>query len=731
MKKKSLSAIIIAIVLPTLLFAQWGASVNLSPNSLSAGQNESMGSCIGVSGNTVHVVWSDKRSSTKAVIYYTRSLDAGLTWSNPVTISDTNGNAWNPAIAVNGSSVHVVWRNIVSNVRSSWYVHSLDGGNTWGTPLLIDAAVADWPAVTVSGNMVYVVNDIVTSTNPYNTEIFFLKSSDNGNTWSTHQQITFATNRSEDEAITALGSDIYMAWNDKRNGVMQIFYKHSPDNGVTWGADVLINSEPSYGTMVCVNGTHVDVPSSGAPSGHYQLHLDQSADGGTTWGTDLNLSNDTANTYYYPYMVRDGADLHMTYVKSGVGGQYIHSADGGATWSAPFSMGNAGITPFVAYTGCVVHLVWANAGHIYYARNAAGNAGHCGGCNPPAQPGAITGSSTVCASSSQTYSIGTVTGATAYTWTLPSGWSGTSNSTSITATVGGTGGTISVIAINSCGSSTARTLSASVVTTPATPGSITVSGGSSNVCPGDVRTISVVAVTGVTYNWIPPTGGVIVSGQGTHSISMYFNSSFTANSIIKVSASNACGTSAFAVRGIIRNLPAIPAAIAGSTSVCNGSTTSYSITAVSNATSYTWSVPADASVQSGQGTTAVSVLWGATSGNVGVYSTNSCSSSAVRTLVVSVTCREEQMQQTTIDNGNLLVYPNPASDKVNVQLSDNENKISELILLNTLGEKVMDQKSFGDNAGKLSVSIKSLPAGIYFLKVITGTEILNSKISKK
>src|SRR5437868_4932792 len=119
--KKLLSAILFSIIIHSVTLAQWSSSVNLSPHSISAGQNESMGSCIGVSGNTVHVIWSDQRSSTKAVIYYTRSLDAGLTWSNPIAITDTNGNAWNPAIAVNGSSVHVVWRNIVNNIRSSYY----------------------------------------------------------------------------------------------------------------------------------------------------------------------------------------------------------------------------------------------------------------------------------------------------------------------------------------------------------------------------------------------------------------------------------------------------------------------------------------------------------------------------------------------------------------------------------------------------------------------------------
>ena len=91
----------------------------------------------------------------------------------------------------------------------------------------------------------------------------------------------------------------------------------------------------------------------------------------------------------------------------------------------------------------------------------------------PEQPETITGNTTVCQGTSQTYSITAVNGATSYTWTLPSGWSGSSASTSITATPGANSGNISVTANNSCGSGTQRTLSVSVTAIPAQPGAIT------------------------------------------------------------------------------------------------------------------------------------------------------------------------------------------------------------------------------------------------------------------
>jgi hypothetical protein len=77
-------------------------------------------------------------------------------------------------------------------------------------------------------------------------------------------------------------------------------------------------------------------------------------------------------------MVRDSSDLHMTCVKSGTGGQYLHSYNGGATWDSPYNFGFSNITPFIAYTGCVLHVIVPDSGRINYFRNPTGNAGpHC------------------------------------------------------------------------------------------------------------------------------------------------------------------------------------------------------------------------------------------------------------------------------------------------------------------------------------------------------------------
>jgi hypothetical protein len=168
-------------------------------------------------------------------------------------------------------------------------------------------------------------------------------------------------------------------------------------------------------------------------------------------------------------------------------------------------------------------------------RNLAGQTVITNPCTVPAQPGTIAGNTSVTAGSTNTYSVTAVAGVT-YTWTLPSGWSGSSTTNSITTTAGATGGTISVKANNSCGSSTARTLAVSVgCTVPAQPGAIS---GNTTVTSGSSNTYSVTAVAGVTYAWTLPSGW---SGSSTtNSITATAGS---AGGTISVTANNSCGAS--------------------------------------------------------------------------------------------------------------------------------------------------------------------------------------------
>lgn len=248
--------------------------------------------------------------------------------------------------------------------------------------------------------------------------------------------------------------------------------------------------------------------------------------------------------------------------------------------------------------------------------------------NIPVQPTSINGDAVICVGDSKTYSIAVVTGATSYTWTLPSGWTGTSTTNSIDVIASSTSGTISVIASNTCGSSTAQTLEVTVNSIPAQPDIIS---GDVVICADDSKTYGVASVNGATsYMWTLPSGW---TGSSTANLIDVIASA--ASGTVSVTADNMCGSSpARTLPVTVNSIPSQPGVINGDAVLCAGDSETYDIASVSGATSYTWILPG---VWAGASTTnSINATTDASSGNVSVTADNMCGSSVPQTLPVIV-----------------------------------------------------------------------------------------------
>jgi len=278
--------------------------------------------------------------------------------------------------------------------------------------------------------------------------------------------------------------------------------------------------------------------------------------------------------------------------------------------------------------------------------------------------GAIQGTLSACvpyAAGSASFSVAPISdgiNSTVYTWTVPTGFTISAGQGTSSITVTWTSitldptikGQISVIASTPCST---RTSNANVVyasTAPVTPPSIS---GPSRVCPGETVTYSVASVARASaYIWSVPTGMTITSGAGTNVISVLVDGAYTGGNVT-VAATNSCGTSPVRTRTTVFNTPNTPGAISGTTSGVCGLTQSYSIAAVSGASSYTWAV-SGGTINSGQGTTSVSVTWtgSGTTGSISVKSVNACGESALRTASISkVPARPEPISGSVLPCG--------------------------------------------------------------------------------
>ncbi len=252
----------------------------------------------------------------------------------------------------------------------------------------------------------------------------------------------------------------------------------------------------------------------------------------------------------------------------------------------------------------------------------------------PNQPGAITGNTNLCAAATN-YSIGSVAGATGYTWTVSGGGTiqsgqGTT-SISVNWTTAGGPYTVSVVATNVCGNSPASATQVTVLSgTPAQPSVIN---GQTNICASN-QGYSVTNVNGVTYNWSVSGGGTI-SGSG-NSININWTQGGTYT--VSVTAENSCGISTVRtlqveVTGAVPNQPN---AITGTSTPCAGQQ-NYSVTNVAGVT-YNWTLSGGGSISSGQGSNAVTINWTTVGGpyTLSVVANNTCGNSTAQSIQVNV-----------------------------------------------------------------------------------------------
>jgi hypothetical protein len=252
----------------------------------------------------------------------------------------------------------------------------------------------------------------------------------------------------------------------------------------------------------------------------------------------------------------------------------------------------------------------------------------------PSQPSTVTGvASNLCAASPSTYSVTAVSGVT-YAWSTSVAGavlSPNANAVTVTWPASFSSGTLSVTPTNACGTGPVRTLA--VTGYPAQPSTIT--GPSTAVCAGSVKSYAVTNTAGLMYNWsFSTTAAAITAGQGTNAVTVAYGSGFTTGTL-SVTASNGCGVSTARTLAV-SSKPAQPSAVTGPVSGNCSSTGAYGVTAVSGVT-YSWSTSVSGSslVPSAAPGNAVTVTWAPFfTGTLSVTPSNACGAGPVRVLAV-------------------------------------------------------------------------------------------------
>jgi hypothetical protein len=325
----------------------WSDDIRITNAPLSSG-NPSMA----VEDDNLYVVWQDARNDRAYddyEIYFKKSPDNGKTWSEEIKLSNALHYSDYPKIAVYGMYIHVIWTDDRDGGPKIYYNRSEDGGDTWiGEERISPNSTRSSPGlldIAVNENIVHVVYSDYSEDPSEDFQLYYINSSDNGQTWSPRQRLTSLIRDSCDSSIAVNGDNIHIVWMDHYDrfgtGTMgAIFYINSSDGGLTWSEDFNItpmNLDAAYPDMV-TNGDIIHVTFSEEILGIWETHYRRSEDSGISWSDDIQLTNWGRDHWGSSIDVYD-ANISIVWWTSWIqepdgNGEiyYINSSDNGYSW---------------------------------------------------------------------------------------------------------------------------------------------------------------------------------------------------------------------------------------------------------------------------------------------------------------------------------------------------------------------------------------------------------------
>jgi len=244
--------------------------------------------------NNIYITWTqfDTYGSTaltdSSIILFSRSIDGGNTWSNPTRINNLAGDCRDndstvegaiPAVGPNGE-VYVSWAGPLGIV----FNRSFDLGKTWmSSNTFVTSIPGGWdyniPGIYRCNGLPYTNCDV--SNGPHrgtiyiswsdqrngidNTDVWIVKSTDSGNTWSAPVKVNDDATRSQQfmssMTIDQANGDIYVLFYDRRNYTddnTDVYLARSSDGGNTF-KNFRISTSPFYPTTGAFFGDYTAI----------------------------------------------------------------------------------------------------------------------------------------------------------------------------------------------------------------------------------------------------------------------------------------------------------------------------------------------------------------------------------------------------------------------------------------------------------------------------------------
>jgi hypothetical protein len=324
-------------------------------------------------GCFVHVIWIDLDNRD---LHYTRSVDAGASWSAPRILANSPPGfpIIQAEIAATGRRVEVVWQQGSYNQASIHHTRSLDRGSSWRIPQVLSTPgkSSEQPTLTVAGRSTYVAwieTRRGSDTKPV--KLFLTRSQNRGKDWAAPARLDRRSKGLTTPRLATGGGRLHAFWGRRVNSdgawTLEILNRASSDGGATWSPRTRAVADGWRPSSVAVVGDTVHLLWEDVQYKLAHIHYQRSDNAGQTWSKHQEL--DRAS---FASLGVSGERLEAAWIRDwdGTGSLfYSRSRDGGRTWPIRRQIARAGRFPALTVAGGRGRC--AGAAHLAFGRNWA------------------------------------------------------------------------------------------------------------------------------------------------------------------------------------------------------------------------------------------------------------------------------------------------------------------------------------------------------------------------
>jgi hypothetical protein len=197
----------------------------------------------------INVTWGDTLGGGRRVMF-ARSTDQGDTFTEPVNVSRSTGEAFEPEIAVDaGGAINVAWEDTAPGVSSIMFSRSTDHGESFSEPLQVSKGTARASEAHIAADAAGRLSVAWVQGDEDEKQAYYARSTDGGLTFSDPANVSNKAGASISKpVVTTFRDTVYVAYQNEVRRDMQVYLVRSEDAGVSFSDSVQVsNADNSKG----------------------------------------------------------------------------------------------------------------------------------------------------------------------------------------------------------------------------------------------------------------------------------------------------------------------------------------------------------------------------------------------------------------------------------------------------------------------------------------------------